>query len=169
MPDLEIHRIADGSHVGTWKSIVIELVQSEQTVDGIRVTDRCLRAAIASNPSNSVGLIIITAAGAKAPTAEVREAIAKSSRKNTNGQVLAGACLVIEGSGFQASVMRSALAAFSVMGQSGVVDKVFATTDEAVEWLVKRPGWPESTTGPALKAAIAEFRASVAKQSPNPR
>lgn len=105
-----------------------------------------------------VGLLTIIEANAPAPDATVREELARYMADSA--AVLKSSCVVFEGTGFRAAMVRSVVAGLTMLARQPFPHRVFATVDEGIAW------WCGSLALTAhleldpvlLREAVADFR-----------
>jgi hypothetical protein len=89
------------------------------------------RAAQAS--ADGVGFLLILVDGAKTPDADGRKRVTNAF--SSLGPKLRGVAIVMAGTGFWSSAVRSTVAVLLISIARGYEAKIFATTDEAADWL----------------------------------
>jgi hypothetical protein len=104
-----------------------------------------------------LSVITIIDSNVRAPSEPSKAAIrATISRHSPNIHALA---YVVEGSGFAAAAMRSALSLISLAARYSFPQKVFSSIEDAAQWVTK--GVPEGASVPQLIEIAGSMRAAV--------
>jgi hypothetical protein len=91
------------------------------------------------------------------PPPELRKRIADLT--SNPGANYAGTTTVVDAEGFQASVMRSVLAGFALMGGKGAPKHVARTSDEGVDYLATLVKFDVDATKHAVREFVKQARA----------
>jgi hypothetical protein len=93
---------------------------------------------------------------------EIREAITEVSR--TYMHHLSASAVVCEGTGFQATALRSVTTAIHMASAASYPCKVFASTEPALSWLQTK--WPQGVLDlPTMTATVVTLRARLREQA----
>jgi hypothetical protein len=103
----------------------------------------------------SISVITVIDSGTKAPDEVSKRAIRNAITKHCDH--IKGFAYVVEGRGFGAAAMRSALSLINLAARYPFPQKVFATVQEAAIWIVHRTPTPEGVElTPEKLVAVAE-------------
>jgi hypothetical protein len=149
---------ADRHHrMGTWGPIFFVLWKGEvepRTADRIQVS---LRAFAQTLGGQRAALLTVVAQDAPMPSSEARTALSNVLRHGADA-VLASA-VVMEGDGFRASMVRSVATGLAIVARQPFPHRVFARTEDAVEWIDLRLGALAPRPSPAeISVALEELR-----------
>ena len=104
------------------------------------------------------GVLMVITEHTSLPTSSARK-LAGSYVRTRPGRI-AHMAIVVEGSGFWASAMRSVFSGIGLLYRPKAPWTMVATVDDAVRWLVQHGAVDEPNTG-ELNAAVDELRSAV--------
>jgi hypothetical protein len=111
-------------------------------------------------------VLVVIDSGARAPDAPGRDAIQQLRLRHQHR--IAGFAYVVEGEGFKAAAVRSALSAMSLASRFTYPQRVTATVGEAAPWLVHRLPAPlrAGHDASAIVATVDALRAALRAVGP---
>jgi hypothetical protein len=117
---------------GSWKNVFIGIWESQATMPAV---DRMLRATIGLNDLCPMGrsTIHVVAEGAKLPTTEVRAHFSSVLKKNAEN--LACVAVVVVGTGFWTSALRSFVTSLRWLAPRSFAFRMNGTVEEVAKWL----------------------------------
>ncbi len=161
-PYPEITALDKNHCMAVWESLFICIWRNETTMAGARISREGIRALAESRPKG-IALLNVVEPNAPAPPSEVRAALARIMVDF--GHALKGSAVVHEGSGFRAAAVRGVVTGLTLLARPPFPHKVFATVEEASDWLAvslqKSEGWEWS--GARLIDAVADLRVRIQK------
>jgi hypothetical protein len=131
-----------------WKNIGITFWFGPVTLESCNPYERGCRAQIEQHPEGLSSVNIMVPGGSSLPSAEARAEIGRIVRDL--GKHAAAMPIIVPGTGFWASAMRSLVAALAMMRPRETQLQVFGTARELAEWL---PPIHVARTGVQLQAA----------------
>jgi len=139
---------------GKCGSLLVAAWSKSATPAGMELMERYEAELVAAHQKVSVLTLLVGAGRENDP--KVRErAIAMQKRFDS---ALRGTAIAVTAKGFSAVIIRTFLAAFSLVSRGAAPLKTFSTVEEAVGWLKALPGQDPAIAGdPALAEAALAF------------
>jgi len=154
---LKIHARDDAHAVATWTNVLIAVWRTETRAAALDGVSQALGELVAAHPE--VALIQVVEAGATAPDAEARRAIAAMLRRYADS--IRCSAVVFEGDGFQAATLRAVVTGIAILSRPSYPDVVFGSTVAAINWTARHfPGDITAFTDEARRR-IGEFRQAL--------
>ena len=132
--------------MGTWKNVGVVVWCSQATASAVRHLAQFTQT-MREQPTKTSAIHIVHE-GAGLPLPEAREALVKLLREKSDH--LAGLAVVIGGSGFWASTMRSAITGMGMLSPRSTEMRLHGTIGEVLQWL---PRAHRERTGITLESA----------------
>ncbi len=108
--------------------------------------------------ADGVGFLLILVDGAKTPDADGRKRVTNAFA--ALGPRLRGVAIVMAGAGFWSSAVRSTVAVLLISIARGYEAKIFATTNEAADWLA---GQVRDCRSPASASELRSVASDLAR------
>jgi hypothetical protein len=126
-----VHQGTPGAFFGSWKNVFVSIWQLQGTILAI---DRML-AAIAAMPriAEKRSDIYVIAEGARLPEARVRDHFVDVIKSSS--QVLAGVSVVVGGTGFWSSAIRSFVTGLHWLAPRSFDFRLHGSVEEVADWL----------------------------------
>jgi hypothetical protein len=126
-----VHPGTPGAFFGSWKNVFVSIWQLQGTILAI---DRML-AAIATMPriAEKRSEIYIIAEGARLPEARVRDHFVEVAKSSS--QALAGVAVVVGGTGFWSSAIRSFVTGLHWLAPRSFDFRLHGSVEEVADWL----------------------------------
>jgi hypothetical protein len=131
-----------------WKNVAITLWFGPATLESCAILERGCRKQAAEHPEGLSLVNIMIPGGRSMPSAAVRSELARIMREHT--QNAAAIAVIIPGSGFWASALRSLIVALSMLRPREMPLQIFGSAPPLVEWLLPLHA---ARTGLQLEAA----------------
>lgn len=148
------YREAD-SFIGSYGNVLIGASAGQHSYDGLQASRR-VHERLRDTYPNGFSKIVITAGGARMPSAEERARINKLAGDFARSTL--AIALVFEGDGLWLSSMRVVTKTMMLAISRDFPQSMFATAPEAVPWLVKQCGSAAEFDQSGLIASIAAIR-----------
>ena len=132
---------------GCWKNVLIAIWKSQATAPNVERFKRAIELMTERTPGYRSNVHVIVE-GAALPTAEARAALV--ALMNRGRDALASVVIVVDGTGFWSSALRSAMTGLRTLAPNSFGFHVAATVDDVVDWL---PADHELRTGVKLDPA----------------
>jgi hypothetical protein len=129
---------------GSWKNVLIAVWKGQATAPRVERFRRAIEVMTERTPGYRSNVHVILD-GAALPTAEARASLVALMKRNR--ETLAAVVIVVSGSGFWSSALRSAMTGLRVLAPTSYDFHVAATIDNVVNWL---PAVHELSTGVKL-------------------
>jgi hypothetical protein len=134
--------------LATWGEVLVIVWHDRTTLEGVQAGQRFYDALAETCPSG-VFLLTVVEEKAQFPEAAVRKQLAKLLASGA-GRTRKSA-LVYEGSGFNASIVRSIVTGLTQLSSVPYPHKVFATVDEAARFFAPDLGVPAPQIAEAIR------------------
>lgn len=147
------HAQEQGFCVAIHGCLVVAIWGREAEVDDLRQIAAAQRRAIAQY-GHCVAITIIRAKPTMGVSSEIRAVAAENLREI--GDVNRGTAMVVEAGGARAIFFRSIITSVNLLARTSTPQKVFKAINEAVDWVLTRPG-----IDPATAAASEQIIAAT--------
>ncbi len=148
--------------IATWRDLVVQRWSESGGAESLRTAQRVQRDVVATRKNRKLYLLAwLQLAHVSAPDDETRKALAESRREI--GPHLAASAVILEGSGFGASIIRGMISSQRLFQRSAYPTVVKATVAEAAGFLahLMTVGSGQVTTASQIEDVIADLRARV--------
>jgi hypothetical protein len=122
----------NGFVFGSWKNVLIAIWKGQATAARVERLKRAIEVMSEHTPGYRSNVHVILE-GAALPTAEARASLVALMKRNRDA--LAAVVIVVSGTGFWSSALRSAMTGLRVLAPTSFGFQVAATIDHVVNWL----------------------------------
>jgi hypothetical protein len=118
---------------GLWKNVILATWEGRADLPGVASLDKIGRDLRAAHPGQRYSNIHIVLEGVELPTRAAREGFIEIMKSQADS--VAAVSVVIQGSGFLASALRSFITGMRLLSPSSFAFRLHGTTLEALRWL----------------------------------
>jgi hypothetical protein len=153
-----LHHVDDRIGLASCGAVYISLLRKPLDNNGAASLHRVAREMSHRLGNKHVSLAVIEPGAAGAPSAEVRESMAKLAKQYP----ILAAGIVLEGSGFGPAAIRTLIAGMYLVTKKVYPHKIFESAGSAATWLVPLLGQAGVTQSAAeITAAVEETRRAI--------
>ncbi len=127
-----IYQHDDQHVVGSWKNLLFTIFRGRTTLAAIH-NSRQARDQLAAFHRAGISMLVVVESHSAMPTADVRKALQEALEGGAGTTLLSA--VVHEGTGFQASAIRSVVTGLNMLTRLPYPHRIFATVGDAAVWI----------------------------------